>query len=345
MFEKVLGDSQRLLRGLLVAGALCMPSTALAATTLRVAYIPIMPMSQLFVMESEGWTKAAGLDLELTKFSSGPAIVQAIASGDFDVMYFGIGPAMVSRARGVPIKVVASNVIEQVGLLARGEFAAVMKDATTPAEGIRAFSARFERRPRIASLPKGSVPDMVLRHWLYRVAGLDLDAVDIVGMGADKVQQALLARSVDGAAILEPVVTIVRRRLDDTVMVAQGAQMFPKQPGAVLAVREHVIEERREAVAALVELHVRATALIGEQPERAARHIHAFLGRGLVPLEVFEEALASPLSHFVADPREIIAATKVMHDFAAEIGTLKNPVDLDEMFDPSFFEALPAPAR
>mgnify|MGYP001355798592 CR=1 FL=1 len=58
---------------------------------------------QLFVMQGEGWTEEAGIELELTKFSSGPAIVQAIAAGDFDVMYFGIGPAMVSRARGVPI--------------------------------------------------------------------------------------------------------------------------------------------------------------------------------------------------------------------------------------------------
>ena len=38
------------------------------------------------------------VDLKLTNFSSGPAIVQAIASGKFDVIYFGIGPAMVAQA-------------------------------------------------------------------------------------------------------------------------------------------------------------------------------------------------------------------------------------------------------
>jgi NitT/TauT family transport system substrate-binding protein len=50
-----------------------------AQTKLDVAYIPIMPMTQLFILEEEGWAKEAGLDLKLTKFSSGPAIVQAIA--------------------------------------------------------------------------------------------------------------------------------------------------------------------------------------------------------------------------------------------------------------------------
>ncbi|MBO6782041.1 MAG: ABC transporter substrate-binding protein [Alphaproteobacteria bacterium] len=311
---------------------------AMAQTKLKVAYIPIMPMSQLFVMEGEGWTKEAGLELELTKFSSGPAIVQAIASGDFDVMYFGIGPAMVSRANGVPLKVVASNVIEQIALITRGEFAETMAAAASPAEGVRTFTEEEGRKPRIASLPKGSVPDTVFRHWLIRVAGLTEDDIEIVGMGAGKVQQAMLAKSVDAASILEPIVTIIGDRLPDAKIVAKGGEMLENQPGAVVAVREGVIAEHGDAVAKLVELHVRATNLINEDPARAARHIHAFLGAGLIPVETIERALQSQISNFVADPSQIQPATKVMHDFSAEIGTLKKPVPLDELFDTSFYE-------
>jgi sulfonate transport system substrate-binding protein len=328
-----------LLRTAIFIAALALPVAATAATKLKVAYIPIMPMSQLYVMEAEGWTKEAGLDLELTKFSSGPAIVQAIASGDFDVMYFGIGPALVSRAKGVPIKVVASNVIEQIALITRGDFAKAMKAAASPAEGVRAFTKAQGRKPKIASLPKGSVPDLVLRYWLIRVAGLKESDIDIVGMGTGKVQQAMLAQSVDGASILEPVVTIIQERLKDAYIPAQGGQMFPKQPGAVVAVRESVIKEKRDAIQKLVDLHVRATKLIKEDPKRAAKAIHAFLGQGLVPVATFEKALASPTSNFVADPAEIVAATKVMHDFSAEIGTLKKPVPLDVLFDLSFYRA------
>lgn len=312
-------------------------SGASADTKLKVAYIPIMPMAQLFVMEGEGWTKEAGLDLELTKFSSGPAIVQAIASGDFDLMYFGIGPAMVSRARGVPLKVVASNVIEQIALITRGEFATTMEAAASPAEGVRKFTEEQGRKPRIASLPKGSVPDTVFRHWLIKVAGLGEDDIDIVGMGAGKVQQAMLAKSVDAASILEPIATIITDRLPDAKIIAKGGEMLENQPGAVVAFRENVIAENREAVAKLVELHVRATKLINEDPKRAAKHIHAFLGQGLIQVEVIERALESEISNFVADPEAIIPATKVMHDFSAEIGTLKKPVPLDELFDTSFY--------
>ena len=49
--------------------------SAKAETTLEMAYMPIVPCSQLFVMEGMGWAKEAGINLKLTRFSNGPAIV------------------------------------------------------------------------------------------------------------------------------------------------------------------------------------------------------------------------------------------------------------------------------
>ena len=53
---------------------------------------------------------------------------------------------------------------------------------------------------------------------------------------------------------------------------------------------------------------------------------------------MIQRALRSASNNFVADPNAIIAATKVMHDFSAEIGTLKKPVPLDELFDVTFYK-------
>ena len=339
---KYLDKLRRNVAAVVVAAALGLLSIspASAQTKLEVAYIPIMPMSQLFVFEQEGWAKEAGLELELTKFSSGPAIVQAIASGKFDVIYFGIGPAMVARANGIPIKVVAANGIEQIGLIAQGELGEYFDKAASPADAVRQFTADKGRKPKIASLPKGSVPDTVFRHWLIKVAGLTEQDIDIAGMGAGKVQQAMLARSVDGASILEPIITVIQQRLPDAKVLATGGNMLPNQPGAVVAVRESALAEHPEAIKKLVELHKRATDLINSDPDRAARSVHAAIGQGLIPVETIRTAMQSPLNKFIADPRVIVAATKTMHDFQAEIGTLKKPVPLDELFDSSIYESV-----
>lgn len=329
---------QNRIRALVIAGLAAIALPARADTSLDVAYMPIIPVAQLFVVQGEGWAKEAGLDLKLTKFDSGPAITTAIASGKFDVMYFGIGPALVARANGVPIKVVASNVVEQIALIAQGDFAKTATGSAGALEGIKQFTQEKGRKPKIATLPKGSVPDLVLRYWMMRIAHIPLDSVDIVPMGEDKVQAAMLTRSVDGASILEPIITIVRERMPDAAIVVSGGQMFKDQPGAVLAVRESALKDKHDAIAKLVALHVRATELLSKEPARAAKDVYKFVGEGLVELATIEKAIAAPTSHFIADPRQIIPATQEMVDFSGEIGVLDKPVDLGLLFDVSLYE-------
>lgn len=307
-------------------------------TTLRVGYIPIMPMSQLFVIEGEGWDKQAGLELKKTRFPEGPGIVQALVSGTLDVVYFGIGPAMVAKSNGVDIRVVASNVIEQIAFVARGDLAKYL-EGKDPKEAILRFTKDKGHRPKIASLPKGSVPDTVFRHWLVKVAGLKESDIELIGMGSDRVQQALLAGSVDGASILEPIVTVVLEKEPSAKVIAYGGAMMPNQPGAVVAVRGDLAKNNPDAVRKLVELHNRATELISTDPKRAARHVHEALGHGLIPINLVERAITSPYSKFVSNPHQIVDATKVMHDFQIEIGALRKPVPLADLFDTSFYDA------
>ena len=306
--------------------------------TLEVGYMPILPVAQVFVMEGEGWTGEAGLDLRLTRFQNGPAMVQALASGEFDVMFFGIGPALVARGRGQEITVVASNIVEQIALIAREDLAGYW-DEDASERLFRDFQAGEGRKAKIATFPQGSVPDIVLRYWLIEQLGLSTDDVEIVPMGADQVQQSLLAGNVDGASILEPVLTIVQERDPTARVLIRADAMFPGQPGAVLAVRSELIDEQPDAVQRLVGLHVRATEFLRANVERSAEHAVEFIGAGLVDPATIEQALRSPSTRYLADPREIIEPTRRMHDFQLATGTLAAPVDLDELFDTRFYEA------
>jgi sulfonate transport system substrate-binding protein len=314
---------------------------AAAETTLSVAYIPIMPMAQLFVMEGEGWTRPAGLHLALTKFSSGPAMLEAMASGRYDIMYVGIGPALIARARGIPIKVVAANVVDPLALIVRGPLAKDAAAAQTPIEAFRDFIAEERRPPTIATLPKGSVPDLALRYWLMQ-SGLGVDAASIVGMGADEVEQALITGSVDAASIVEPILTIVQERVPDARILARGDQMFPNLPGAVVAVSETALAHKRSAILSLLRLHIRATQLLRENPAVAARDVAPFIGHGASPATI-ERAVRSPISQFVSDPRPIVGATGTMNEFAAKIGIAAKPVAIDQLFDLSLYQEAAKP--
>ena len=209
--------------------------------------MPILPVSQLFVGLEEGWIAEAGIEPELVQFQNGPAMVQALLAGQLDVAYFGIGPAMVARAKGADIKVVASNIVEQISVIALGDLAAAF-DAGDLKGGFKRFEEAHGRKPVIATFPIGSVPETVFSYWLIKGLGVDPASIEIVYQGSAQVQQSLLTNAVDGAAILEPTVATVLAKREDAKVIAAGSELFPGQPGAVLAVREGVIANNEAVV-------------------------------------------------------------------------------------------------
>lgn len=315
-------------------------AAASAATDVRVGFIPVVGAGQLFVIDGEGWARDAGLNLKLTQFESGPAMISALASGTLDAYYGGIGPIMVASARGIDVKVYAATAIEEMTFVGRADFAAQPQAAT--AAGFKTFAEKQGRPLKIATQPPGSVPDTVLRYWLQNVIKADPATYQITAMGIEATQQALLAGAVDAATIREPTLTVVLARDPKSKLLAVGGEMLPNQPGSVLAMTGAFVKANGEAAKTIVSLHDRATTLLKTEPNRAAKHLQSGLGKGLTDLATFEKAVVSPASRFVADPMVIKDATKVMQDFQLQAGTLEKAADLNVLFDDSFYRAAAA---
>lgn len=305
---------------------------------LEIGYMPILPVAQLFVTLESGALEEAGIAAKLVQFQSGPAMVQALLAGQLDVAHLGIGPAMVARAKGADIKVVAASIKEQISFLALGELAPYFDE--DPATAFARFRAEKGRKPVVTTFPAGSVPHTVLQHWLRKVLKADLDDLEIIHQGAAQVQQALTAGAVDGAAILEPIVTSVTENVAGARVVARGSEMFEGQPGAVLVVRETLIADHPELVEALVRAHVDATRVLNEHPDAAIEAVQKFVGGGRMDSAIVAAALRASSGSFVADPGSIIEGATRMRDFQAELGTLKEDVDVDSLFETRFFEEI-----
>jgi NitT/TauT family transport system substrate-binding protein len=312
---------------------------AIAQTDIEIGYMPILPDSQLFVALEKGWIKDAGIAPKLVRFQNGPAMVQALLAGQLDVAYFGIGPAMVARAKGADIKVVAANIIEQIYFIAQPKLARYFKG--DPSTAFKRFREEQGHKAVVTTFPVGSVPETVFQHWLRRVLMVDPDEIQIIYQGAAQVQQALLTGAVDGAAILEPIVTALLNKSQGAKVVAHGSQMFAGQPGAVLAVREKVLQKHPDVIRALVGAHRKATNLLNDDPTAAAKAVQKYVGGGRMKLEIVTAALRRSAGTFVADPKKIIEGTRAMRDFQKELGTLKEAVDVDALIDTQYYPASP----
>ncbi len=328
-----------MLRSLIAAAGLALAAGPASAQVMaRVGVIPVVGAAPLFVANGMGWAKEAGLDVKVTTFESGPNMIQALASGTIDIYVAGVMPLAVARSKGVPSKVIAATAVEEMVFVAGPKLAPYFAAGVAPADALKAFRAKEGKPARLAAQPPGSVPNTTLQHWLWQVAKADKADADIVSLGIDATQQAVLAGAVDGAAIREPALTIVQARNPAIKLVATGGQMFPSQPGTVVAVTPAFAAAHPAEVQGLVDALVRADRLLKEKPDEAAPSVEQALGKGIVDLATIRKALTSPASRFVVDPRTIVEATGKMQDFQVSIGTLDQAAPLDGLFDPSFYQ-------
>ncbi|WP_425373685.1 ABC transporter substrate-binding protein [Lichenihabitans psoromatis] len=313
------------------------------AIPVRIGVIPVIGASPIFVANGEGLLKQGGLNATFTTFESGPNMIQALASGTIDVYVAGVAPLAVARQKGIDVTVVASTAIEEMVFVASPKLAAYFTPGTSAADAFKAFRAKEGKPARLATQPPGSVPNTTLQHWLWATTGTAKTDADIVPMGIDATQQAVLTGAVDGASIREPALTIVQSRNPGIKLIALGGVMFPNQPGTVVAVSGGFEKAHPEAVQSLVSAVVKATDILKADPDRAAPFVEAALGKGITDVATIRKALTSPAAKFVADPRVIIDATRAMQTFQVSIGTLDKDVSLDGLFDPRFYEKAVAP--
>ncbi|CAM5773456.1 ABC transporter substrate-binding protein [Bosea minatitlanensis] len=332
-------------RQFLIAGATLAAATPFAgaaraqsAVTARVGYIPIVGTAPFFVANGEGWLKQGGIETAITVFESGPNMIQALASGTIDIYVAGVAPLAVARSRGVDIRVVASTAVGENVVVTAPALTRFFTEGVAPAAAFKAFRAATGKPARLATQPPGSVPDTVLEYWLWEVAKVDKADVAIVPMGIDATQQAILAGAVDGGTVREPALTILQSRNPQIKLVAGGEEVFPGQPGTVVAVSGTFASKNPEAVQTVVSGLVKAAALIKADPDKAAPHVAAALGKGIVDPELIRKALVSPASRFEIDPRKIIEPARAMQAYQVKLGSLDKEAPFDGLFETQYYE-------
>ena len=323
---------------LLVAGiAALWATTASAQQPLRVGFIPVMGVAQIFVAEGEGWLKQAGLTFQPATFESGPNMIQALSSGTLDVYAGGLGPLLTARSKGIDVRVIAATVVEEMGFAA-GPALAPFFDGRPGAAAFKAFREKNGRPAKLATQPLGSGPNTALQHWLFEVVKADKADVEIVEMGIDATQRALATGAVEGGSVREPAWTILQKQSPNIKLVATGKDMFPNFPGVVFAVLGSFADKNPKAVDDLIRATVRATKLLKEHPEQAVKHIGAAFGKGLISDDVLLTALKSPQTQFTSDPRTIADSTVKLQDYQVKIGVLKKAEPLDGLFAQAVYD-------
>lgn len=302
--------------------------------TLNLAYMPIFPDLQYFVMESQGYFDEIDEEINTREFSDGTDIVRAYGGGEVDIGLFGIVPAMIAIDRGIPTKVTAANIREPNAVVVHDDLADMWDE--NGAEAFDVWREERGRRFRFGTFPQGSTPDVLLRFWLRDVGVDPVEDVNILEIGgANALWQAIAGGEVDGASVLEPVLTRAEQEGSAMRLFRTADEIMPGQPGAVVAMNDEV--RGTEAARQFLRQHVRATEFINENREETAEIVEEGIG---MPVEQARRALDGPLANFITNPREIVDGTAVFSEFAHENGQIDEELSSDQIFDHSVYEGL-----
>lgn len=308
--------------------------------TLNVAYMPIYPDMQHFVMQEEGYLDELSVDVVADQFSDGPSIVQAYAKGDYDVALFGIVPAMIVIDKAGFAKVTAANIQNAMKIMASNEFADLWEQYGK--EAFAKFEEQKGRKFKFGTFPPGSVPDILLRYWLQSELGLDPEkAVDITPLGgAGPVRQAMLAGEIDGTSIMEPVPTIIQEKDAPFRTIAWAGNFMPGQPAAVTMMHDRLRTDHTDVAKAYLEKHVKATKFINQNPDQAAKHASTVIGKDVLPVEIAQKAMDSKASDFISNPHKIEGGAKIFADYAHQLGKTEKKLTVDQIFDYSIYDQI-----
>jgi NitT/TauT family transport system substrate-binding protein len=310
-------------------------STNGSTEQLTIAYVPIYPNMQHYVMREGGYYDALPSEVVIERFSDGPSVVKAFASDAVDIAMFGITPAMVLVSKGKKASVLVAN--------SRNGFRVLATDGLTnlylnERKGVfSTFEEQYGRKVKVGVPPDGSVPDVVLRYWIERELELgELESVvDKVKISPAKAPQTIQAGEIDATMIQEPFATVIAS-IQGVSEVAWSGDILPDHPVTAAFVHDRVASDIAEG---FVEQHTKATQFVRENPGKAAEDAAAVIGSG-VSTELAQQAIDSQASDFLSNPHRVKEQAATMARFVEEVGNTSSVVSPNQLFDFTVYDAV-----
>jgi len=224
--------------------------------TVKIGYLPTDHDAALFVANSTGMFKNAGLNVELYEYNNGGDLMSAMASGELDVGYVGITPVISSMSKGVPVRIVAGAQNEGSGLLSSSSSVKSVSDL----------------KGKVVATPGESSIQNVLLKYDLKKHGLSTSDVQSPSMKVSSMNDALKTGSIDAMLTYEPYVTI-SNKINNQNLVESSADILSDHPCCVVVMNEKFLSNNHNKAKKIIDIHKNATEKIIENPEAMVQYL------------------------------------------------------------------------
>jgi NitT/TauT family transport system substrate-binding protein len=307
-----MGTKAKFLGALAAAAMLGFLSHAEAQTKLRLGILPFSESLGAVLADKEGYFKAEGLEVEMTKFNGGPLMLPVLQAGRLDVAFTNTISTLQALEQGMDATILAP------GAKARGH----SPDATSallvlngPIQTVKDLEGK-----RIAINVINSTA------WMYVIALLDRNGVDrtkvrFVEVPFPQMNEALLNNQVDATFQAEPFRTVI----EDTGKVKALAYPYVDvQPNADIT--QYIaltswVDKNKELAKGFAQAVIKG-AQFANTHESEARDVNQQF-TNLSP--AYKDRVTLPILGNSVD----VAQLRTTMELMLKYGLLKHPVDLN----------------
>ncbi|MBI3078141.1 MAG: NrtA/SsuA/CpmA family ABC transporter substrate-binding protein [Deltaproteobacteria bacterium] len=300
---------------------------------LRVGWQAVSANLPMPVAMLKGYDREFGFRIKRFFTLSGPQLNEALAAGEIDAANMSAIAALLSAARGLPVKLVVTRGHG-------GDINALMVRKGSQIRGLRELVGR-----KIALTVGSSAHQFV--ELAARAEGLTLAQFTVQNMLLDAMPAALATGQVDAVAVWEPNITSWAKKGVGEVIL-RGGKYFRNHNAILL--KDSIIKSQWElgyrfVLATLKAMHFIRTDRTGES-----------MALGEQDLKIDRALLGESLKYSVMDPRmprAFYEDLRVSLEFLERLGRLRRPIKLEEFVyeeymaraqkeHPEFFSDLPA---
>ncbi len=224
--------------------------------TVHIGYLPSDHDAALFVANASGMYNDAGITVKLHEYNNGGDLMSAMASGELDVGYVGIAPAVSSITKGVPVKIVAGAQNEGSGLVSHDSSITSIADL---------------KGKTVATPGEASIQNVLLKYDLKK-NGLSNSDVSSPGMKVASMNDALKTGSIDAMLTFEPYVSISEKTNNQHVVERSG-DIIPNHPCCVVVMSDKFLADHSSQAQKIVDIHKDATQKIIDNPDDIIQYL------------------------------------------------------------------------
>ena len=323
----------------LIAALIVASTSTAGAQTLTVGAASVISDAPIYIAAKKGFFRAEGLDVTVTNFRSAADMVAPLGAGQLDA---GAGSASAGLynavARGIRLKIVADKASSPPGY--GGTKILVRKDHVD--------SGRFREIKDLKGMKFAmnapGVSNTSTLNTLLKSAGLRYSDVETVDMPLPDHVAALKNKSVDASASVEPAAAIAIGN-GDAVLVKSDDEVLPHHQIAVLLYSENFALKQPDAARRFMRAYVRAIRFYngalkdGRLGGPNADEVIAILSEATA---IKRRDIYQTITPTGMNPDGAVNKESLAYDYAfyKEQGLIKGDVNLNEVIDMSFVEAV-----